>query len=141
MRVTIMGMAAGRRPTRLLIVEDNMAEITLVRHAIQDACPSPVEIVSVLYGDDALLLLETDAKFDLVILDLSLPKMSGHALLQRYKPHYPPTVVFTSSLNENAAERAIALGAREFIRKPSNYEEYIDAICGMIERWGGSSGA
>ncbi len=135
-----MGMAVGRRPARLLIVEDNMAEITLVRHAIQEACATPVEIVSVLYGEDALLLLETDAKFDLVILDLSLPKMSGHAMLQQYKPHYPPTVVFTSSLNERAAERAIALGAREFIRKPSNYDEYIQAICGMIERWGSSCG-
>ena len=133
-------MAAGRRPIRLLIIEDNIAEITLVRHAIQDACPTPVEIISVLYGEDALLLLETDAKFDLVILDLSLPKMSGHAILERYKPHYPPTVVFTSSLNENEAKRALALGAREFIRKPSNYDEYIKAICGMVERWGGGSG-
>jgi CheY-like chemotaxis protein len=80
-----------------MMVEDEVAEVKLMRKVLREAFPVQVEVVSVLYAEDAIVLLEADVNLDVVILDLSLSKMSGYDLLQRYKPTYPPAVVFSSS--------------------------------------------
>jgi CheY-like chemotaxis protein len=126
---------------RLLIVEDNIADIVLMCEALQEFCASPVEIITAADGGEAFTLLSEGAVFDVVILDLNLPKVSGHAFLERYKPSYPPIAVFTSSWNDDEAKRALALGAREVVHKPTSYEEYVQAVCGMVMRWGVKRGA
>jgi CheY-like chemotaxis protein len=126
---------------RLLIVEDNIADIVLMCEALQEFCASPFEITTAANGEEALSLLSEGAKFDVVILDLNLPKVSGHAFLERYKSSYPPIAVFTSSWNDDEGKRALELGAREVVHKPTSYEEYVQAVCGMVLRWGLNKGA
>jgi CheY-like chemotaxis protein len=120
---------------RLMIVDDQVAEVNLMQKVLRDAFPVQIEVVAVLYAEDAISLLEADENFDVLILDLRLPKMSGYDLLERYKPTYPPAVVFSSSTNPDDSKRALALGARAFIHKPIWYEEYVSAVCGIVERW------
>ena len=124
-----------RRPIRLMMVEDQVAEVTLMRKVLQDACPLQAEVISVLYAEDAIALLEADVNFDVVILDLSLPKMSGYDFLRRYKPQYPPAVVFSSSGDPNSSKQVLALGAREFIYKPMHYDDYVTVVRGIVEKW------
>src|SRR5690242_21065695 len=128
-------MSESRR-IRLLIIEDNVADVLLMREALRELCSLPVEITSVPDGEQALGVLKEGTEFDVVILDLALPKMDGHTFLERYKSHYPPIVVFSSSWNNDDSKRALALGAKQFIRKPSTYDEYVEAVCGIVERWG-----
>ena len=118
----------------LLIVEDNIADIVLMSEALQEFCASPFEITKAADGEEALSLLSEGAKFDVIILDLNLPKVGGHAFLERYNSPYPPIAVFTSSWNEDEAKRALALGAREVVHKPTSYDEYAQAVCGMVLR-------
>ena len=125
----------------LLIVEDNIADIVLMCEVLQEFYASPFEITTAANGEEALSLLSEGPKFDVVILDLNLPKVGGHAFLERYNSSYPPVAVFTSSWNEDEAKRALALGAREVIHKPTSYDEYVQAVCGMVLRWGVNKGA
>jgi CheY-like chemotaxis protein len=124
-----------RPAIRLMIVDDQVAEVNLMRKVLREAFPVQVEVVAVLYAEDAIALLEADVNFDVVILDLRLPKMSRYDLLERCKPHYPPAVVVSSSANPDDSKRALALGARAFIHKPIWYEDYVSAVCGIVERW------
>jgi CheY-like chemotaxis protein len=86
-------------------------------------------------GMQALLMLAGHlVKPDLVILDLNMPNISGHAMLEEYHPNDVPVVVFSSSWNDSAAQCSLASGARAFVRKPTDLQAYEDAVCGMIEK-------
>ena len=102
---------------RLLIVEDNIADALLIRQALVD-CKSTAKITSVTDVREALELLGSGAEFDVVLLDLNLPKLNGFEFLERAKRTFPPVVVFTSSHSDYDEKRALALGARQFVRKP-----------------------
>ena len=121
---------------RLLIVEDNIADVLLIREALRGFFHKQIDIVTASNGAEALSVLDKQIDFNVVILDLNLPKVDGYAFLERYHQTYPPIVVFTSSWNEVDEKRAVALGAREFVRKPMSYDGYVKAVCGIVERWG-----
>jgi CheY-like chemotaxis protein len=57
----------------------------------------------------AIAILAQQIGFDLVILDLNLPRVGAVAFLERYHKHYPPIVVFTSSWNPADEKRALGL--------------------------------
>ncbi len=95
----------------------------------------PVELTSAENSYEALVLLNGGAQFSLIVLDLNLPKLDGYEFLKRRPAVEIPIVVFSSSWNEDDSRRALALGAREFIRKPSDYAEYVEAVCGFVGKW------
>ena len=121
------------KPIELLVVDDNAAEAYLVLYALEDS-PRPVNLHRAKDAIDGLQMLGERA-FDLVILDLNLPGLSGHYLLQLCVPTGAPVVVFSGSSIPADAERALALGAREFVRKPIGPEAYRRAVLTMIEKW------
>jgi two-component system response regulator RegX3 len=75
-----------------------------------------------------------------VILDLNLPGLSGFEFLKRSKPSCP-IVMFSSSGNPEDEKQALALGARQFVRKPLSYQDYADAVCNIVQRWTALDGA
>ena len=103
---------AEHRAVRILVVDDSIADVRLIRAALLEHSTVPVEITVAPDGAEAISLLES-TPFDVVILDLSMPKVDGYAVLERYKRSYPPIIVFSSSGNEADANRSLALGARE----------------------------
>jgi len=121
----------------VMIVEDNPADVLLIREAIRTS--SIAADVTIAYdGAQALRLLEDHAPApDLIMLDLNLPSVGGLELLRRHPPNGqpPPVVVFTSSYEPKERERAIALGASDYIVKPMIWDHYMDAIRGAVERW------
>jgi CheY-like chemotaxis protein len=120
---------------RVLVVEDNEADVRLMQEALRECYPRPVELTSAENGQEALALLNAGERFDLIVLDLNLPKLDGYEFLKRRPAADAPIVVFSSSWNEDDSRRAVALGAREFIRKPSNYAEYVEVVCGFVGKW------
>ena len=81
----------------------------------------------------------TDPHFrpDLILLDLNIPRITGLALLERWQSLDTPVVVFSSSLNEAEKQRVLALGAREFISKPTDIQDFVDAVSGILQKWAG----
>jgi CheY-like chemotaxis protein len=123
------------KPIEVLFVEDNAGDALLMRQVLSDF-PAPVNLRLARDGKQALALLEdTRCQPDLIILDLNIPGMSGHALLEILAPSIVPIVVFSSSCDEADAQRSLALGAREFVRKPIHLEAYKNAILTLVDRW------
>jgi two-component system, chemotaxis family, response regulator Rcp1 len=119
----------------VLLVEDNAGDALLIGQALAE-CRVPVHLHLARDGEQALQVLgEPDFKPDLIILDLNLPKVSGHSVLSRYHPKKTPVIVFTASENEADIERAFLLGADEFVHKPMDLDVYKAAVCSMIQKW------
>lgn len=120
----------------VLLIEDSLGEAVFIRDAV-NRLPVPVNLHVALDGHQALLMLSNPHfRPDLIILDLNVPKISGTALLERWKGYRTPVVVFSSSMNPAARELCLASGAREFVSKPVELEEFQEAIGRIIEHWG-----
>jgi two-component system KDP operon response regulator KdpE len=72
---------------------------------------------------------------NLVIADMGVLEFDGLELFGRCNPRGIPVVIFGGSMNPSHKNEALRLGAKEFVRKPSALDEYIDAVWAMIQKW------
>jgi two-component system alkaline phosphatase synthesis response regulator PhoP len=93
----------------------------------------------------ARLLLESRESFDLIILDLMLPGMSGldlcHAL--RKLEDYTPVLMLTAKQYDKDKVHGLSAGADDYVTKPFNLEELLVRIEGLLRRrrWDRGQGA
>ena len=120
----------------LLLVEDNPSDVLLIREALR-RCSVPADVVIAYDGEQAMQVLTQGAFHpDLIVLDLNLPKMSGLQVLQSFSNNANiPIAVFTGSNSPIEKQQALGLGAREYLTKPENFDGYMSAICGLLQRW------
>jgi DNA-binding response OmpR family regulator len=120
----------------ILLVEDNEGDAFLVGLAVAQV--SAAARLRVAHdGEVALAILQSgDFRPSLIILDLNLPRIPGLDLLTRWRGNTVPIVVFTSSSSDYEKARVLALGASEFVQKPSDLDAFIGAVGGIIKRWG-----
>jgi two-component system, chemotaxis family, response regulator Rcp1 len=119
---------------RILVAEDNPADVYLLREAISLE-GGDVELLIVSDGEQALDYVQRIGPFSgagipqLVVLDLNLPKSDGSDVLRciRETPEYAgiPVVVLTSSDSPKDRQTIESLGANCFITKPSDLDEFL----------------
>lgn len=67
-----------------------------------------------------------------VLLDLQLPRIGGLEVLRRIRAHertkFLPVVILTSSLEEQDLAQGYGTGANSYIRKPVQFEEFLEAV-------------
>ncbi len=123
------------RPLEILFVEDCVGDVLLTSQILAESS-IPVRLQVAQNGLEAILMLgHPVVKPDLVILDLNIPEVPGHAVLKRYRPRDVPVVVFSSSSNDADKRQALSLGACDYVQKPMDLEAYRDAVRGMIRDW------
>jgi class 3 adenylate cyclase len=110
--------AEGTDTCRVLVVDDHESNRDLLsRRLARDAH----DVVTAASGEDALALVERE-RFDVILLDLLMPGMSGYEVLERLKcdpRHSEIPVLMISALNEiDSAVRCIEAGAEDYIAKP-----------------------
>jgi CheY-like chemotaxis protein len=87
-------------------------------------------------GEKALAVLaDPQFKPDLIITDMILPTISGPELLRRCTADGIPVVVFSSSKNPTHIAAALELGAKEYVEKPADIDQYTEAVWKMIWKW------
>jgi DNA-binding response OmpR family regulator len=132
---------AGARCYRILIIEDNPADVHLIREALSEK-NVPCELDSIDDGEVAMARLNAieagDHRApDAVLLDLNLPKITGDMLLQRMRQCRTldgvPVIVLTSSDSPRDRGHAQQFGATAYIRKPSNLDEFL-AIGEVVQK-------
>jgi CheY-like chemotaxis protein len=121
------------RPIEVLYVEDSAGDVLITKQILGN---QPVKLTVAKDGEQALTML-ADEQFKpaMIILDLSLPVLSGYDVLERNPRKDIPVVVFSGSSNPADARRALDLCACEYFVKPIDLESYQVAMLGMIERW------
>lgn len=125
----------------VLLVEDSKADVRLAQEALSEVgLPTNVTVVN--DGEQALDYLrrvdsEQDSakKPDLILLDLNMPKVNGHEVLDemrgmdQYKE--TPVILLTTSNLDDDIQKAHGLGMNYYLRKPvqpDRLEPLLDAI-------------
>ena len=125
--------AAISKPFSILFVEDNPADVGLVREALEEHGVEG-ELIVVSDGEEAVRAIqEMDTRSvnypDLFIVDLNLPKRPGREIVERarhaVKSRQIPIVVLSSSDSPRDRDDALRLGADRYIQKPSRLDEFI----------------
>jgi CheY-like chemotaxis protein len=125
-------MSAG---VEVLYVEDSAGDALLTGQILADAL-LPVKLTIARDGAQALTMLANPAFAPaMIILDLSLPLVSGFDVLARNWRKDIPVVVFTASTNQADLDRALDLGAVASVQKPMDLHAYRDAVLAMIDMW------
>ncbi len=122
----------------LLLVEDNPADVLMVREAVRTS-PVMSDVLIAYDGKQARRFLN-DFHFepDLVFLDLKVPLLNSFEFLEALRKNQgPPVIVLTASLNPADTQRAINAGAKEFIVKPSDMDEFLNVVRDALARWSG----
>ena len=137
-----------KRVPRLLLVDDNPGDVGLAREALATSLHHSA-IESVEDGAEALAFLNRRGKYvnairpDLVILDLSLPKRGGLAVLAAMKAgpdlRRIPVVIFSTSQLGQDITRSYELGANCYVCKPGNLNGFFSAVKSIEEFWFGSA--
>jgi diguanylate cyclase (GGDEF)-like protein/PAS domain S-box-containing protein len=110
--------AGAAEPCRVLMIEDAVAEAALIHKMLRRDETRAFEVVHEVKLAPGLKRLESE-HFDLVLLDLNLPDMSGPSGCQRIHRISPliPIVVFTNQDSEELALQAVREGAQDYLIK------------------------
>ena len=123
---------------KVLLIEDNIDDVDLTLRAFRKN-NFKNEITVAYDGAEALEYLEStesdDYKKDtpaLILLDIKLPKIDGLEVLKYIRTNkftrLVPVVMLTSSREERDISRSYELGANSYIRKPIDFNSFVEAI-------------
>ncbi len=121
-------------PKTILLVEDNADDEQLTLRAMrQSDIPNIIRVArDGAEALDKLFGVGQDYLPDLVLLDLKLPKVNGLEVLQKIRANENtktlPVVILTSSDEERDIVESYELGANSYIRKPVDFDQFIDAV-------------
>jgi len=118
---------------RILYIEDNKPDTKWLELQISKYKDYNIELIIKEYAEDAIKLLQKDYSFDVLIIDLNLPKMSGEEFID--------TIIKHNGINE--IPRIILSGSRKisdslkkkvyaYIEKPIHLNEVLQVILSSL---------
>jgi DNA-binding response OmpR family regulator len=125
---------------RILVVEDDKSVANLVKQGLEsDHHAAEVEVA--FDGERAEWLVD-GAGFDLVILDLVLPKVDGFEVLTHILAHKPclPVLILSGRANVEDRVKGLDLGASDYMTKPFSLHELSARVRALLRRYPDSSG-
>ena len=129
-------------PIKVLNVEDNPGDVELAKEALRETSLT-LDLHVAEDGAEALDFLRNETpdapRTDLVLLDLNMPKVSGHEVLEEMKNdpdlRLIPVVVFTSSSAREDIEAAYDRYANCYITKPGDLDDLVDVVRAIEAFW------
>ena len=130
----------------ILLVEDNPDDVFLTQRALKKSNIAN-NLAVVTDGQEALDYLFGTGAFEaeppkspcIILLDLKLPKVGGLEILQRVRSDQRtrliPVVVLTTSNEERDLVESYSLGANSYIRKPVDFDQFVDAVAQLGLYW------
>ena len=132
------------KPAQVLLVEDNPADVRLVREAFRNR-KFHHELTVVPDGIEAISYLRREGRYadaqrpDLVLLDLNLPKKNGREVLREVKADEDlkriPIVVLSSSASDRDVAECYGLMANGYVTKPTELDTFLGAIGSIEDFW------
>jgi CheY-like chemotaxis protein len=122
-----MGKNEGT-PGKILVVDDNQDSRELVIKILKGKGHQLIEAVD---GEDALEKVAAEQP-NLILMDISLPKIDGHEVTRRLKQNKKfasiPVIALTAHAMKGDREKALAAGCDDYISKPINVRDFYDRI-------------
>ncbi len=124
----------------ILLVEDNPDDEALTLRALNKnrvannivVVRDGVEALDYLFGSGSYAGRDLFDLPQVVLLDLKLPKVDGLEVLRRIRSdprtHMLPVVILTSSREEQDLIQAYSSGANSYVRKPVDFNQFVEAI-------------
>ncbi len=124
----------------ILLVEDNPDDVALTLRAFKKnhimnclhVVTDGAEALEYLFGTGKYQGRDTSLQPTVILLDLKLPKVDGLEVLKRIRSDertkLVPVVILTSSKEEVDIVNVYANGANSYIRKPVEFEKFIEAV-------------
>jgi chemotaxis family two-component system response regulator Rcp1 len=133
------------KPIEILLVEDNPGDVRLAVEALKESKMRHNNMSVVGDGVEALAFLRREGEYadaprpDLILLDLNLPKKSGHEVLAEIKADEQlkriPVVVLTASEAEQDITRAYDLHADCYITKSFDLDQFVMVVKSIEDFW------
>ena len=132
------------KPITILIVEDNDADVRIVQEVFKHG-RLLVNLAVSEDGEDAMAYLRKEGNYknaespDLILLDLNMPKKSGHEVLAEMKADENlkriPVIIMTISKTEEDILKSYNLYANAYVIKPVEINQFISAIKSIEDFW------
>lgn len=113
----------------LLLVDDSMMSRMMIKKCLPSSEQYAYELQEAGGGAECLNHYRK-SPYDLVLLDLTMPEMSGFETLEELKKLDPDVkvVIVTADVQQKAREKVLALGALEVIKKPPSKEKMLTVL-------------
>ena len=131
-------------PIEILLVEDSPGDVRLTREAFKDARVL-VNLQVAGDGEEAMAFLKRQGKYsskprpDIILLDLTLPKKDGRAVLAEIKEDPKlqtiPVVILTTSASEADVLKSYSLHANCYITKPVDLDGFLKVVKSIDGFW------
>ena len=139
-----MSLLDKMRPSEILLVEDNPADVRLTQEALKEG-----KLLNNLHvvgdGAEAMAFVRREGRYsqaprpDLILLDLNLPRKNGREVLAELKqdPHLKriPVVILTTSKAEEDILHTYNLHANCYITKPVDLERFMVVVRVIEDFW------
>src|SRR5438874_3111693 len=120
---------------RILVVDDQEANVRLLERILERAGYTNVATTT---DSRQVLGLYEELDPDLIVLDLVMPHMDGFEIMEELGKRVPegtylPILVLTADVTPQARQRALSMGARDFLTKPFDHDEALLRIRNLLE--------
>ncbi len=119
---------------RILIVDDNNLNIKVAKKALADF---NFIIEEVLNGEEAINLIKSGKNYDLILMDIMMPIMSGSTALKKLKEingFNIPTIALTADAIAGAEEKYLSEGFVDYISKPFSKEQIEEKLRKVFQK-------
>jgi two-component system, cell cycle response regulator CtrA len=125
-------LTGNTRTTRLLLIEDDRLLSDALSRLLEEA---GFTVYVTAFGEDAIDLARA-YRFDVVLLDLSLPDMSGHLVLQKLRIARPeaPVIILSGETALATKLEGFQEGADDYVTKPFHRDELLARIHAVLRR-------
>ena len=116
---------------KILVVDDEPDILLMLRMALED---EGYDVVLAADGEMAMSRIEEHSP-DLVVLDLMMPVLDGYGVLGRLQSQGStlPVVVLSARSDQSDIDRALALGAAEFMSKPFDLDRLLALVAAKLD--------
>ena len=131
-----------KRPFRVLLVEDNDDHALLIEESLMLG-ETPVVVDRVSEGGAALARIANGRAPDAILLDLNMPGINGHEVLEAVKSDATlrmiPVVILTTSLHHDDMRRAYRNHANSYLHKSFDGDSIEKILDQFVKYWGGAN--
>lgn len=116
---------------KILLVEDEKGISSMEKNYLQKA---GFNVIQAFDGEEALNLFKENS-FDLIVLDLMIPKISGEKVLETIRKNSNiPIIMVTAKVSENDIVENLRNGADDYIKKPFSANELVERVKTVLRR-------